>query len=881
MKRNSTTKKIISLILTAIMICSCWVFAPIEADAATAETRSAGFPRGDDPNRHHGGFGLNPGKGVSGTLSESPANSLFFLNSSYNELAYCIEIGVPVDENSAIETADETSACNTLASRLNSSANASKVSMSGARMKMLLRSILGYGYQHDGSIMTEWMDIVGNAYQRENFSYAYATQMLVWELTSGERNANFDHVGVPDGYMSIYNHCIKPSNPLKGYIDKYYRQIEANVKSSTPTLDPSITDKNFTLKPNEATKKMEVEIPDANGVFKNTTSILGLSGVSIKHEDGKLKISVPYIYAKEGGYQLPYTIKHREPKEIQIYLPSHSQDMITATGGITEVNETGSINLIIPHHHEWMPHLILPTCTTEGLTCMMCKCGNIYTESITSPLGHNTNSPWVVGHKATCTEDGEEVQICERCNIVINSRPITKTGHNEVWIIETEPTANQDGQMVSYCTKCGNRTNTKSFGKHTHELGYEAVVRDATCITEGRMGKFCKECGVCYDTSTISAGHSETLIWVTTIQPTCTSDGESTAYCGDCGDIVSTKSVEATGHSNGIWMTSISPYCGLKGEEICLCDQCGEIIDTRETDALSHDEGVWKIKNDPTCELAGEKVKSCTRCGQVIETEAISVLGHDEGVWKIDIEATADLDGLMGRYCTRCSMVLETKEFTLHTHEEGYTTTLLQATCTRGGEKGAVCKICNAVYNSETVPMLNHDYSAFYTESNGTHSKSCSRCHYVYTENCSCEIIESYEATCTTSGYEISKCIVCAYTYSDSFVAPYGHTFGKWATEGKSTHMRYCTECGVMEISKHVWGEYFSNNDGDFIEEGSKTRSCIYCGESQTIGKPADILVTVLDTTFSLMQFALLLYESKDAFMDFLMNFIEFIKNLF
>lgn len=882
MKRKTTVKKIISLLLTVIMLGGgvSFVHTPVQAEAATtAHTYDAGFPRGDDPNRHHGGFGLLEGVCVNGFVyKESPANSLFFLDNSYSKLAYCIELGVDVDGGSEISTSDENSACEELARRVNNSAT--NISMTGEQMKTLLRSILGYGYHHDGSMMTEWKDIVNNSYQRSNYSYAYATQILVWELTSGERNADFEHVSIPAGYMSIYDHCIKPNNPLKADIDKYYRQIESDVQNATPTIDSGITEKTFTLQVNEAAKRMEVSIPDANGLFKNTSSIPGLTGAIITHNGSALNISVPFVYAKEGTYKLDYTIKHKVPNHIDIYLPSHSQDMIAATGGVKEVNTTDSLTIIVPHHHEWVPHVIAPTCTTEGLTCMMCKCGNIYTESVKSHLGHNTSSAWVVGQRATCTEAGELIQICERCNTVINSKTIEATGHSGVWIIETEATADHDGQMVLHCTKCGNRTETKSFMNHIHDFGYEAVVQEATCVTEGLMGKFCKYCEVCYDTTIIASGHSESVTWVTTMQPTCTAAGEASAFCNDCGDIVATKAVAATGHSDGIRMTSVAPFCGLSGEEICVCDRCGEITDSREIPALSHDEGVWKTVKDPTCELEGEKAKSCTRCGQITETQAIAAIGHDDGVWKIDIEASADIDGSMGRYCTRCSSVLETKTFTLHTHESGYEVTLLQPTCTRDGEKGIVCRICNAVFSTEVTAALGHDYSDFYTENNGTHSKSCSRCHYEYTENCNCEIIDSADATCTSVGFRKNKCMVCDYTYTDSIVAPYGHTLGQWISEGKSTHVRYCSNCSVMEVSKHTWGEFFSNNDGDILEEGSKTRSCIYCGETQVVGKPASILKDTFNATKEFLAFAMKLVDIFTAIMKFLgeiLNVLSFL----
>lgn len=860
MKSKSTAKKIMSLILSVLMIATCFAAFPFEAFAVY--TKEVSFPRADDPCFSYEGFGLQSGTCVTGnSYTISVRNPLFTLD-GYSKLAYCIELGTSVDPNANINTTDEDAACATIAANLRDEKNVTQVNMSGAQMKKLLRSVLGYGYHHNGGNITKWDNLLNNSDHRYRYCYAYATQILVRELVSGERDADFNHLTVPAGYVSIYDHSVKSNNPLKADIDKYYRQIEENVKNATPNLDPSIKDATFTMQVNDATKTVEVSIPDVNGLFASTNAIEGIQGASFVHDGSALHISVPYRYAKEGTYKLNYTINSCEPDVVEIYLPSNSQDMVAAaTGEMNIVSTSGTVTLVIPHHHEWVPHVIAPTCTTQGQTCMMCKCGDIKTVSTTAHLDHDyANSAWVVGQLATCTEDGELVQICERCNTVIDTKPIPATGHNGVWIIATEATADHAGQQVKCCTVCGNKTETRTYSRHTHELGYEAVVREATCANEGLKGSFCKYCLACFSTTSIPAGHSDSVTWVTTTQPTCTEAGESSAFCGDCGIILSTKTIDATGHASGVWMTSIAPFCGLEGEDICVCDQCGETIDSRATQALSHDEGVWKTTKDPTCEFEGERAKSCTRCGQITETESIAALGHDDGVWRIDFEATADHDGQMGRYCTRCSMVLETSVFTLHDHETGYSKTLLQPTCTADGETGIICGICNAVYLSEIIPALGHEYSAFYTQSNGTHSKSCSRCHYEYTENCEYEVIESVEATCTTAGFKTHKCTVCDYTYSDSFVAPYGHTMGNWSTEGKSTHMRSCTECGVMEISKHVWGEYFTNNDGDILEEGSKTRFCIYCAESQTIGKPAAIIENALRTTVSILEFLVKLF---------------------
>ena len=159
------------------------------------------------------------------------------------------------------------------------------------------------------------------------------------------------------------------------------------------------------------------------------------------------------------------------------------------------------------------------------------------------------------------------------------------------------------------------------------------------------------------------------------------------------------------------------------------------MIGTETIDALGHDEGVWTATVAATCIADGEEVCNCTRCGEKIGSRAVAATGHDNGVWKIDFEATPDHNGQKTLYCTKCGATLDQTEIIyVHDHIEGYRETLTPATCMTNGEGGVFCAKCGAQFDTYVIPALGHDYTAWYTNNDGTHSKSCSRCHDLQTE---------------------------------------------------------------------------------------------------------------------------------------------------
>ena len=119
-----------------------------------------------------------------------------------------------------------------------------------------------------------------------------------------------------------------------------------------------------------------------------------------------------------------------------------------------------------PHTHTYEDVITFPTCTADGYTTHICKCGDSYRDSETSALGHN----WDEG-KTT-----------------------------------VPPTEHEVGEETYTCTRCG-EIQTKELPKLEHEHTYQRVVTDPTCEAGGFTTYTCN-CGASYqDSATEALGH--------------------------------------------------------------------------------------------------------------------------------------------------------------------------------------------------------------------------------------------------------------------------------------------------------------------------------------------------------------------------------------
>ena len=901
MKRNSVSKKILSLVMCLLMVVSIVPISAIQSSAADMDKTYY------QPGIWHDRI-IDWKNGEKTKWEKEADRQNVALYSYNNQLVYCVEPGKSTsNKTDEFASFDDARFKNTTG----------EANLSNQQIELLVKLVIAYGYPTGGSMPP----IKSGTYATpadNTFHRAFATQLLIWEIVTGERYADFSYVGTERYAL----------DNIKTSSGKYLKSIEDPYIEIANLVTEDLSNRN--KKGSEKTETesridlgtVELELNTDNfcyeGVFTNENikncSISSLKTLphkylSIDHTNGTLKVSIPikeaFAYQKQTYQgeltktevnQFSESFSYKNVGGMSMTIHVGGQQMVLLTGtpdpGVNTVTHTVyqpyrlSFAIKVPevHRHNWIPHKINPTCTTQGLMCWECSCGRVitsnyaFTSGTGNPVDHDFKTGIVdaEGHDSgvtvttvvpTCSTKGETQTLCTKCGIVIGSSELAELGHTKegegsVWVVSQEPTAEAKGEMSLLCGRCGAVQKTKEIEQHTHDnKGGEVIVTASTCATVGMKGTLCSACGAVYNTETVPAGHSDETVEVTNVAATCTKDGEAIVLCTTCGEILDTKSLPALGHTDDdVWYTAIEPTCTTDGEIRELCTRCGEVTDAKASNALGHDEGVWTTTVEPTCELDGEQVLRCTRCGKAEDSRPIEKLGHDEGAWRIDIEATADHDGSMNLNCTRCGMVQDTKTFKQHTHEKGYTTTLLKATCTRDGEQGTVCEICNAVFETEKIPASGHSYLAPYQNGNGTHSMKCENCGYVYTENCSLSTTD-YANSCTTIGYSVHVCTLCGYNYTDGYTEAMGHDYAKWENYNASSHVRYCSRCPVAEYTLHVWSPYYFNGDETVIDSGTKTRTCIYCGTEHTIEGKDSGFTTAVNVTINGLEFSLRVLE--------------------
>ena len=143
---------------------------------------------------------------------------------------------------------------------------------------------------------------------------------------------------------------------------------------------------------------------------------------------------------------------------------------------------------------------------------------------------------------------------------------------------------------------------------------------------------------------------------------------------------------------------------------------------------------------------------------------------------------------------------------------------------------GKTCEKCGAEYG-----VLGHDWGAWTPNyaSNGTHTRRCKRCNAEETGSCS-----GGYATCDTLG----MCNTCGGSYYG------GHAWGEWSSAGNGTHTRSCTNycrevdtakctggkatCSAKAVCEVCGGEYGEkdSNNHDLVQHAAKAPTCTEIG---------------------------------------------------
>ena len=143
---------------------------------------------------------------------------------------------------------------------------------------------------------------------------------------------------------------------------------------------------------------------------------------------------------------------------------------------------------------------------------------------------------WTVRTEATCTEDGEKVQVCKDCGDVAITDKIPATGHTPSgsWEYGDDGTCNK----IQKCSVCGEVALRQTDEEVEHTPSGEWVVtREATCISEGERVQYCTICNKLLLTESIPTTDHDYGKWVTVSGSLWNNPIVKKRTCSICGDV--------------------------------------------------------------------------------------------------------------------------------------------------------------------------------------------------------------------------------------------------------------------------------------------------------------------------------------------------------
>lgn len=234
------------------------------------------------------------------------------------------------------------------------------------------------------------------------------------------------------------------------------------------------------------------------------------------------------------------------------------------------------------------------------------------------------------------------------------------------------------------------------------------------------------------------------------------------------------------------------------------------------------------IETPATCIAGGMKAHyKCTVCGkyfdadknetteEALETPISPYYGHHFGRWVEEQYATCQAPGRKGyKHCSICNKDYdasntEITDFVIPVNPDGHVlgdlVAEVPATCKDTGEKAHrdcnLCgKHCDPITRKEiadlTIPATGvHNYGAWVSNGDGTHTRTCTTGSHSETENCS-----GGTATCENK----AVCEVCGEEYGDIPGHNYGEVTYTWTSDNKCKAERVCTHDNTHVESETV-----------------------------------------------------------------------------
>lgn len=172
----------------------------------------------------------------------------------------------------------------------------------------------------------------------------------------------------------------------------------------------------------------------------------------------------------------------------------------------------------------------------------------------------HTFGVWSTVNESTCTEEGLENRVCEKCGHE-ESKTISKKKHSIETIPAVPASCNETGLSEGkVCTICNEIIIKQKETPAEHLLTEETTVK-ATCSQVGEKTLLCSVCGYTYTEELPKTNHDFSII-ESILAPTCTTDGSEKQICSMCNE-EKTVSIKKTGHS-----PTSNNYCSVCKEAL-------------------------------------------------------------------------------------------------------------------------------------------------------------------------------------------------------------------------------------------------------------------------------------------------------------------------
>ena len=520
----------------------------------------------------------------------------------------------------------------------------------------------------------------------------------------------------------------------------------------------------------------------------------------------------------------------------------------------------------LTHTHTDMKHItaIAPNCTENGnFEYYVCNCGKWFADEAGTQLitdhtsvvrlatGHtHENIPYVA---PGCTTAGNTAGVkCAICQKLLKGNiSIAPIGHDYAQIVQ-RPTCTAGGYTTYTCVNCDEHTVGHTYvDNDTEPVGhrYTAVVTAPTCLTNGSITYTCAYCDEETDGHThtvdgaLALGHSFAAVWTTDgaqhwhACTRCDAKIDESEHIRDYASATELHGVSCTIcarelesalehiHSLSRAVEAITATCTTSGRRAYFACACGErfedaactILIADRTSVIIPATGHTRIPQpqiDATCYSTGLTAGYTCHCGYSGGRVEIPMTDHN-----FNTSIRYDESGHWHK-CAMCDAIDEKQS---HTFAERVTV----PTCTTPGYTEFTCACGYNTVGAQT-PSLGHDFGDAQCNSDGTHSRVCSRgSRHVQIENCSYQA-QVTPPTCTEQGYTTYTC-ACTYSYVSDTVRPTGHAFGEWRKNHDKTHSRYCTN-----DPSHTQRELCTFESQVFAptceQDGYTEHTCVKCG---------------------------------------------------